>query len=230
MKNIMIVGATSGIGKQLAEDLVSEGYNVFSMSRSDSNELTGITHIKYDALTDDWPSDQLPDAIHGLAYCPGSINLKGFRSLKEADFEQDFLINVIGAIRAIKGAQKALAKAEESQIVLFSTVAVQTGMPFHSSVAASKGAIEGLTRSLAAELSPTVRVNAIAPSLVDTPMAERLLSTPEKRNATAERHPLKMIGKPESISNLAFQLLSGNLNWATGQIFHIDGGMSSIRK
>ncbi len=230
MKNYIVVGGTSGIGKAIVEGLGESDSTVYVLSRNAETSSIGDVQINWDAENDAWPADQLPAEIHGLAYCPGSINLKGFRSLKPENFTAEFNINVVGAINAIKGALKSLSAAGDASVVLFSTVAVQTGMPFHASIASAKGAIEGLTRSLAAELSPSVRVNAIAPSLVDTPLAERLLSTPEKRTASEERHPLKKIGTPESVGNLAVSLLNGNIDWATGQIFHLDGGMSSIRK
>jgi len=230
MKNYVVVGGTSGIGKAIVESLAGTDSTVYVLSRNATSSSLGDVQVNWDAENDAWPADQLPAEIHGLAYCPGSINLKGFRSLKPENFTEEFNINVIGAVNSIKGAMKAMSAAENASIVLFSTVAVQTGMPFHASIASAKGAVEGLTRSLAAELSPSIQVNAIAPSLVDTPLAGRLLSTPEKKAASEERHPLKKIGTPESVANLAVSLLNGNIDWATGQIFHLDGGMSSIRK
>ena len=135
----------------------------------------------------------------------------------------------MGAIAVIQKLLPNLKQAETSSIVLFSTVAVQTGMGFHASIAASKGAIEGLARSLASEFAPKIRVNCIAPSLTDTPLAERLLNSPEKREASAARHPLKAIGAPADIASAAAFLLSDQASWMTGQILHIDGGMSSVR-
>jgi NAD(P)-dependent dehydrogenase (short-subunit alcohol dehydrogenase family) len=164
-----------------------------------------------------------------LVYFPGSINLKPFRGLKESDFLNDFNINVLGAIKSIQTYTPNLQLSDKASIVLFSTVAVQTGMPFHASIAVSKGAIEGLTRSLAAEFAPKIRVNCVAPSLTHTPMAERLLSTPEKIEASANRHPLKKIGEPKDLANMVEFLLSENASWITGQIMHVDGGMGSIK-
>ena len=171
----------------------------------------------------------MPDTIDGIAYCPGSINLKPFRGLKAAQFQADFNINVLGAVHVLQAFQKGLKRADSASVLFFSTVAVQQGMPFHASIAASKGAIEGLTRSLAAEWAPKVRVNCIAPSLTDTPMAARLLSSDDKRAASANRHPLKKVGTPEDIAQLGKLLLSDQAGWITGQIIGVDGGMSSVR-
>ncbi|MGB5530148.1 MAG: SDR family oxidoreductase, partial [Ignavibacteriaceae bacterium] len=159
----------------------------------------------------------------------GSINLKPFKSFKEQDYIDDFRINALGVVKVINHFLPNLKKSEKSSIVLFSTVAVQTGMPYHASIAMAKGAVEGLTRSLAAEFAPKIRVNAIAPSLTDTPMASKLLSNEEKKEASAKRHPLGSVGKPDEIANAAYYLLSDESSWVTGQILHIDGGMSSMR-
>ncbi|MFN5911615.1 MAG: SDR family NAD(P)-dependent oxidoreductase, partial [Bacteroidota bacterium] len=162
-----------------------------------------------------------------LVYFPGSITLKPFRSIKQSDFQSDLDINLFGAIHAV---QKYSSRMNEgSGIVLFSTVAVQTGMPFHSSVAVSKGAIEGLTRALAAEFAPKIRVNCIAPSLTATKMASKFLATPEKHEASAQRHPLKKVGSPGDISEAVLFLLRDSSSWMTGQVLHVDGGLSSIR-
>ena len=157
------------------------------------------------------------------------LYLKPFQSLKSTNFLEDLQINVLGAIKSIQSYSKNLALSDSASIILYSTVAVQTGMPFHASVAASKGAIEGLTRSLAAEFAPKIRVNCIAPSLTNTPMASRLLSSPEKIEASALRHPLKKVGDPKDLANMTTFLLSDASKWMTGQILHLDGGMSSIK-
>jgi NAD(P)-dependent dehydrogenase (short-subunit alcohol dehydrogenase family) len=164
-----------------------------------------------------------------LVYCPGTINLKPFRSLKREDILHDFEVNALGAWKVIKAAYKYLRKADSASIVLFSTVAVQTGMPFHSSVAMAKGAVEGLSRSLAAELAPRVRVNTIAPSLTDTPLASNLLSNEEKQEASKKRHPLNRYGTAEELAAAASFLISDDASWMTGQVIGLDGGMSGVR-
>ena len=231
-KNYVIVGGSSGIGLSLVHKLSAAGHQVTVISRT-SDELAGLSntvHLKKDILEDEIDKDELPAVIDGLAYCPGSINLKPFRSLKTSAFLEDFNINVIGAVKVLQAAQRALKKAETpASIVLFSTVAVGQGMPFHASVAAAKGAVEGLTKSLAAEWAPKIRVNCIAPSLTDTPMAARLLATPEKTEASAQRHPLKRVGTPDDIASLAHFLLSENSGWITGQVLGIDGGLSTLK-
>jgi len=188
-----------------------------------------IKHHKVDILNN---SDTFPSfdfELDGFVYCPGSINLKPFKSLKEQDYVDDFKINALGVVKVTNHYLNNLKKAEKSSIVLFSTVAVQTGMPYHASIAMAKGAVEGLTRSLAAEFAPKIRVNAIAPSLTDTPLANKLLSNDEKRAASSKRHPLNSIGDPVEIAKAASFLLSNDSNWITGQVMHIDGGISSLR-
>jgi NAD(P)-dependent dehydrogenase (short-subunit alcohol dehydrogenase family) len=173
--------------------------------------------------------DFLPDSIDGLVYCPGSIKLKPFSRIKPNQFEADFQLQVLGAIKVLQGALPALKANTGGSVVMFSTVAVQSGFNFHSQVATSKGAVEGLIRSLAAEWAPNIRVNGIAPSITNTPLAGSLLSTDQKKQANAEKHPLKRIGTPEDIANMAEFLLSDNSSWITGQIMHVDGGMSSLK-
>ena len=175
-KNILIVGGSSGIGLALAE-ILSPLNSLYIASRS-KEKLTNlkVTHIPYDATTQNLEVSLLPDTIDGFVYCPGSINLRPFKGLTTEAFEKDFQINVLGAINSLKSVLSSLSNSGNGSVVFFSTVAVQTGMPFHSSVASSKGAIEGLARSLAAEFAPKIRVNAIAPSLVDTPLASKFLN------------------------------------------------------
>lgn len=223
MKNILIIGGNSGISKALAEQLQASGNNIFTACR----EATDYTHQTYDATT---PSElSLPDTLDGIVYCPGSITLKPFHRLTEEDIMKEFQLNALGAATTIQQALPALKKSESASIVLFSTVAVQTGLPFHASIAMAKGAIEGLTRSLAAELSPKIRVNAIAPSLTNTPLAESLVNSEQKLEASANRHPLKRIGEPKEIASLAAWLTSDDSKFITGQILQADGGMSSVR-
>jgi NAD(P)-dependent dehydrogenase (short-subunit alcohol dehydrogenase family) len=163
-------------------------------------------------------------------YCPGTINLKPFHRISIADFKQEMEVNFYGAIRLLQACLKGLKKSNCPSVVLYSTVAVQTGMGFHAGIASAKGAIEGLTRSLAAEWAPNkIRVNAIAPSLTETPLASALLSTPEKKEASDKRHPLGRVGKPEDIAEATVFLLSEKSSWMTGQILHLDGGMSHLK-
>ena len=230
-KNFLIIGGSSGIGLSLTELLASDGNNVTVVARNQSeviSKMLGAKQIIADVTTDNF-SEQIPEALDGLVYCPGSINLKPFHRLTEGDFLADFNINLIGAVKAIQAALPALKKGKNPSIVLFSTVAVAQGMSFHASIAASKGAIEGLAKSLAAELAPVIRVNVIAPSLTNTPLASRILSSPEKIEAGANRHPLKKVGMPEDIASLAQFLLSEQAAWITGQIFGVDGGLSTLR-
>jgi len=230
MKNYLIIGGSSGIGKALTEQLAIEGYvySTFNKNETESN-IPNVNYYHLDVTSSEIELNNLPEEIHGLAYCPGSINLMPFKRIKPAQFAEDFELQVNGAIKVIQKVLPNLKAAGNSSILLFSTIAVQTGFNFHAQVAASKGAIEGLTRSLAAEFAPTIRVNAIAPSLTDTPLASKLLSTDEKKEANAQRHPLKSIGSAENIAELGVFLLSEKSKWITGQIIHADGGMSSIK-
>lgn len=230
-KKYLIVGGSSGIGLALTKRLAAEGSKVIVLSRNQNQlELNdNIEHHKIDVLGQSQNLPSFEEELDGLAYCPGSINLKPFKSFKEQDYIDDFKINALGGVKVINQYLPNLKKVEKSSILLFSTVAVQTGMPYHASIAMAKGAVEGLTRSLAAELAPKIRVNAIAPSLTDTPMASKLLSNDEKKEASAKRHPLNSVGKAEEIANAAYFLLTDQSIWVTGQILHIDGGMSSLR-
>lgn len=232
MKNYLIVGASSGIGFATASLLKVEGNNIYTVSRNESEDLKTLqtTFTRFDAINDSFPENFLPEILHGVVYCPGSINLKPFHRLSLDDFKSDLEINFFGAIKTIQAALPALKKANGSSIVLFSTVASQLGMPFHASVAAAKSAVEGLGKSLAAEYASNgIRVNIIAPSLTNTPLAEKLLSSPEKREASDKRHPLGRVGKAEDIASMAAFLLSEKSSWVTGQIFHVDGGMSTLK-
>lgn len=171
-----------------------------------------------------------PETIDGLVYAPGSINLKPFNRLSTNDFKNDFEINVLGAVKSIQKLLPNLKRAETASIVLFSSVAAKLGMPFHASISASKSAIEGLTKSLASEFSSyKIRVNAIAPSLTDTNLSAQLLSSSEKREASAKRHPLQRVGNAAEMAEMASFLLSDKSSWITGQILGIDGGMGSIK-
>ncbi len=231
MKNILIAGASKGIGLALVKQLHADNH-LYTLSRTISDELTALNteHTLINVVTDVLDNLPLPDSLHGIVYCPGSINLKPFNRLMEEDYINDFQQNLLGAVRLLRVCLPALKRANGASVVLYSTVATRVGMPFHASVAASKSAVEGFAKSIAAEwASSNIRVNVIAPSLTDTPLAAVLLNTPEKREAAAKRHPLQRIGSPEEIASLTQFLLSDNSNFITGQIISADGGMSTLK-
>lgn len=231
--NIVIAGGSKGIGLELVKLLEpkAERIDVWSRTSEHLPVSSRIEHSVCDFADPNVPLPDLPEEIQGAVYCPGTINLRSFRSLQAADFRQDLELNLIGAVRFLQACYPKLKgrEGEPASVVLFSTVAVGQGMPMHASVAASKGAVEGLMRSLAAEWAPKIRVNAIAPALTDTPLASRLLSTPEKREAMAARYPLKRIGTAHELAKVAMFLVSNESNWLTGQVLGVDGGMSTCR-
>ena len=218
-KRVLIVGGNTGIGAALNEQLLAEGVETILISRNQG----GV-----DVLDDEPNFPVIDGAIDALVYCPGSINLKPFRGLKISDFQHDMDVNYFGAVKTIKNYLPNLKESKDASIVLFSTVAVQKGMPFHSSIAGAKGAVEGLTRALAAELAPTIRVNCVAPSLTDTPLAEKLLRNEKQRDGAEQRHPLKAIGAAVDVAHMANFLISDKARWMSGQIIGVDGGMSSL--
>jgi 3-oxoacyl-[acyl-carrier protein] reductase len=169
--------------------------------------------------------------MHGLVYCPGSIKLRPFERVPTEDFRSDFELNVLGAVHALQATIKRLKKAEGgASVVLFSTVAAAVGMSFHTSIATAKAAVEGLTRALAAEYAASgLRVNCLAPSLTDTPLAAALLNTPEKAEAGAKRHPLQRVGRASDLADMAAFLLSDQATFITGQVLAIDGGMGKLK-
>jgi 3-oxoacyl-[acyl-carrier protein] reductase len=225
-KNILLIGGSHGIGFEMAKTLMEENTVYIASRTNEEIENLGANHISFDAKTDLLDQNQLPEEIHGFAYCPGSINLKPFKMLSVDTFKEDMHLNFFSLVNVVKTIIPRMA--EGSSMVFFSTVAVGTGMPFHTSVAAAKGAVEGFAKSMAAEYAPKIRVNTIAPSLVDTSLAKRLLNNDKKKELMSERHPLKRYGEKADIANLAVFLLSEKSTWITGQILGVDGGMSTL--
>ncbi len=231
MGTYLIIGGSSGIGASVVGQLVNEGHRVFATynSHPQATENAAVSYHPLNVLDENIQLDFLPEIIDGLVYCPGAISLRPFARIKPEEFSADFNLQVIGAVKIIQAALPKLKLGTHPSIVLYSTVAVQVGLNFHTQVAISKGAIEGLTRSLAAELAPTIRVNCIAPSLTDTPLAASLLNSEQKVEANALRHPLKRVGTAMDIANMTIFLLSEKSSWTTGQILHVDGGMSTLK-
>ncbi|MBK1705322.1 oxidoreductase [Halochromatium glycolicum] len=228
--HILIVGASSGVGESLLRSLIEQGHQVTHLSRSADKvpAVSGARGVVWDAVKEPFPAECLPERLDGLVYCPGSIRLKPFTRLREQELRDDLDLNLLGAVRTLQAVSEPLKRSDRAAVVLFSTVAVGTGMPFHASVAAAKGAVEGLTRSLAAEWAPAIRVNAVAPTITDTPLAGRLLNSDEKRQTAADRHPLKRIATPEDIADAVRWLLTGN-SLVTGQVLQLDAGLSELR-
>jgi 3-oxoacyl-[acyl-carrier protein] reductase len=220
MKHFLLVGASSAIAQTTKSTLLDRGYQVTQLSRVESFSDYELTDY-LSALP------AIDDRFDGIVYFPGSINLKPFRSLKLEDFQSDFNIHVLGAVNVLKTYQSNLN--EGSSVVLISSVAATTGMLFHASVASVKAAVEGFARSLAAEWAPKIRVNVVAPSLTQTPMAEKLTNTPEKIEAGAQRHPLKRLGNTTDLANAITFLLGEESAWITGQVLAVDGGMGNLK-
>ncbi|MFX0557148.1 SDR family NAD(P)-dependent oxidoreductase [Maribacter sp. CXY002] len=226
MKNILLIGGSHGIGASIVTK-IQENNKVYVASRTNENlQHENVVHIPFDATKDVLDESHLPEQIDGFVYCPGSINLKPFKMMGLDTFEADMNLNFFSMVKVVK---KIISKMGDSgSMVLFSTVAVGTGMPFHTSVAAAKGAIEGFAKSMAAEYAPKLRVNVIAPSLVDTPLAGRLLNNDKKREAMGDRHPLKRVGNTDDIAEITTFLLGDKSTWITGQIIGVDGGLSTL--
>jgi 3-oxoacyl-[acyl-carrier protein] reductase len=225
-KTILTIGASSGIGKALATKLCSAN-NIINFSRKQPEiDCANLQHHQLDVLTDELPA---LDNLDSLVYLPGSINLKPLTSLNEEDLLEDYRINVLGAFRVIKHYIRTLKKGTDPSVVLFSTVAVGQGMPYHTSIAIAKAGIEGLTRTLAAEYAAHVRFNCIAPTITDTPLAKGLLRNEKARENLAQRHPLKRIVEADEIADMAAFLLSDKARSISGQVIGIDAGLSSLR-
>ena len=227
-KHIAIIGGTSGIGRATVAHLQSAGHTLHVACRA-PEKLTdlGIIAQPFDAAAPGpltWP-----ERLDGFGYFPGTITLKPFHRFTAEDFQRDLQVNLFGAIAALQSALPALKASGDAAVVLFSTVAVAQGLPMHASIATSKGAVEGLAKSLAAEWAPAIRVNVIAPSLTDTPLAGALLNSDLKKEAAAKRHPLQQVGRAEDMAGFVAHLLSGQARFMTGQVLRVDGGLSSVR-
>ena len=230
MKTLVIVGGTSAIAQSLIRSFQNQEVNLLVYSRSENlfPDQKNIVWKKFNIPEVEFNPEEMPVSVDALVYFPGTINLKPFQTLKIEDFKNDLEINFFGAVKAVKAFYRPLRKSGNGSIVLFSTVAAKVGMPYHASIASAKAAVEGLTRSLAAEFAPHIRVNCIAPSLTDTQMASKLLSNEERRNSIAQRNPMKRIGQPEELARLVEFLAGEKSSWITGQIIGIDGGMSTL--
>ena len=226
MNHLVIIGGSKGIGKAITKSFL-DTHKVTNISRNEPDfSHENLTHHSYDILTDDLPEI---DHLDHLIYCPGSINLKPIGRLKLDDFRADFEINVIGAVKALQKYVEPLKKGNNPSIVLFSTVATKLGMPFHASVAASKSAVEGLVKSVGAELAPTVRINAVAPTVTNTDLASKLLRNEKQEENMRERHPLKKYLQPEEVANMATFLCSDKASSISGQVFDLDCGIVSFK-
>jgi len=226
MRNILIIGGSKGIGSAVLLQQL-ESNRVYNISRS-APELThpNLTHFGLDVLQDELPDI---DEIDSLVYCPGSITLKPISNLSVDDFRKDFEINVIGAVKVIQKYLPVLKKGDEPSIVLFSTVAVKLGMPFHASIATAKAGVEGLTKSLGAELASVVRVNAIAPTITDTSLSASILRNDRMKENMIDRHPMKSYLKPDEVANMVDFLISEKANSISGQIFEMDYGLVTFK-
>lgn len=226
MGKVLIIGGTKGIGKAIVSEIIEE-HEVVCLSRNISDFThNNYKHTKFDVLNDEFPEIESLDT---LIYCPGTINLKPISTLTLDDFRYDFELNVIGAVKAIKKYLNLLKKSENPSILMFSTVATKLGMPYHSSVSVSKSGIDGLVKTLGAELAPKIRINAIAPTITNTDLASKILRNEKVIENMIERHPLKKILSPDEIAKMAYYLISKNSSSISGQIFNMDAGIVSFK-
>ncbi len=235
MRTVAVIGDSKGIGLALRQRLLARGDKVIGVSRTGSQAEGNYTGLVFDAVAHPCDLSSFTERLDGLVYCPGTIVLKPVRGVKQELVMEDFKVNAMGFLQSVQANLKLLKTAAndpsgpQPSIVGFSTVAVQTGMGFHASIAMAKGALEGLVRTMACEFAPDIRVNAIAPSLTDTPLAAGLLSSDAKREASADRHPLKRVASADEVAAMAAYLLSPDAAAMTGQILQVDNGMSAIR-
>ena len=228
MKNILIIGGSSGVGKSLVKRLKANNNLISTYHKNPQENSENVNFYEYDVISGSPSNLQIPEALDSIIYCPGTINLKPFNRYTEDELIDDFKINVLGFLKILSAFKRHLLNTDNPSIVLFSSVAAQKGITYHTQVACSKGAIESLTKTLAAEFAPKIRVNAIAPSLLDTPLADKFLNSELKIKNNIERHPLKKIGEANDISSMVEFLISDNAKWITGQVINIDGGLSTL--
>jgi NAD(P)-dependent dehydrogenase (short-subunit alcohol dehydrogenase family) len=236
-KKVIIYGGSGGIGSTTGRLLRERGYALHLVGRDAENlrKVAGELDASFTVgdVTDSdlfsQVSQEAGDVIDGLVYAVGTINLRSFPRLSEQDFMKDFQVNAIGAARAIQAALPALKKSENASVVMYSSIAAIQGFALHASIGMAKAAVSGLTISLAAELAPKIRVNAIAPSLTQTPLGDKVASSEQMQAAIAGMHPLPRLGTPEDIASLTAFLISPESSWITGQIFSVDGGRSTLR-
>ncbi len=228
MASYLIIGASSGIGQALAAQLTEAGHTVYGTYHTGTITNPAVQAQAFNVLQDDWQSLTLPETLDGLAYCPGTIDLKPFGRFTDADFRADYQLQVLGAVQAVRRALPQLRRSAHASVLFFSSVAARKGYAFHSLVSTHKAALEGLSKALAAELAPKIRVNCIAPSLTQTPLAGSLLDSDEKLQKLSALNPMKRVGQPEDIATLAAYLLSPQASWMTGQVLAADGGASTL--
>lgn len=228
-KNILIIGASTGIGHEIASQILHEGGTVYVAGQHKPD--LAVEFSEWDALApDETAFNNLPDTLHGMIYCAGTINLKPFGRLTLENFTNDFQMNTLGAVAAVQPNINRLKKAKGAGVVFFSSVAANTGFTFHTSISMAKGGLQGLAIALAAEFAPAgIRFNVVAPSLTDTPLAEQLLSSDDKREASAKRHPLGRFGTPQDMATAATYLASDEASWITGQVLGVDGGLGKLK-
>jgi 3-oxoacyl-[acyl-carrier protein] reductase len=227
MGTFIFAGASSKIAIKTAETLKVNGHDVIGISTKDQIEPYDQHYRVSSYIESEYPKIEQP--ISGLVYFPGTINLKPFGRITPAEFVNDYYTNCLGAVVFVQTYLPLLKQVPGSSIVLISSVAANIGMPFHTSIAMAKGAVESLTKSLSAELAPNIRVNCVAPSLTDTPLGEKFLNTSDKVDAAMKRNPMKKVGLPEDIANAITFLLSEKSSWITGQVLPVDGGMGALK-
>lgn len=231
MTKTLIFGGADGIGRAIADSLSAQGGQVHITSREQAKiDASGYAGSVCDVLDEAQIAEAVAAAgsdLTGLVFAVGSINLKPLKALKAADFLETFHLNTLAAAHAVQAAAPTL-KANQGAVLLFSTVAAQTGFPNHAAIAAAKGGVEGLTRALSAELAPHVRVNCLAPSLTDTGIAKGMTGNEAMATALAKLHPLGRLGQPQDFGKIGAWLVSPDSGWMTGQILGLDGGRGSL--